>query len=387
MKKRIVSISQLIIVLFVISLIYEFDKSNSRKSKDALKTIRLLKSYNNLVNESDFHPVIFDSIINNYNRTNNREISDLNYESRIQIVRYLESLGVSLNEIENTKQISTEENNSFTTSYINTIDSLNFTKFDDYGDNSVNEYLANYRFLTSKRKVTVLTGIDSLKLSSIDWSDTDLKRNNSLNFNNKIYFQKCFIQNDSIFLEFTRFNGGQSQGGPINAVKGAPIETSVISDISYAQLIPTISNLRELNDGNREAITKYENESLGTVEHFLSREYLALFNKVDLFGFKLSNQSFSTVILLVLLFLSIALYITANQIQSNSLDLSDSENIFSVFLNVPWLRLIIWIIFPVTINYIALTNSLNSSMYTAGLVAVSIFTTFCTVHSTLKLSK
>ena len=392
MKKRIVNISQIIIVLFILSLIYEFDKLKANQSKKELSSIRLLKSYSEFLdsnfgeNENYFNPDELDPFIVEWNQENNKELFEYNLNARKQIERYLKSLGVTNQTIRASKTFTDPEGSSFSTSEIIS-EKIKPETLEDF-ENSVQDYLVNYHIFKQSIDISVITSIDTTALYSLKWKDEFPDSNDeSLERQSQFFFKRCYLKNQSLFIELTEINEQQSQSGIPATIREISVKTEQIPKTYYSNIIPEISKLRALTKNEIKFIQKYKDESMLTTEGFLSREYMALFDKVDLFGFKLSNQSFSFVILIVLLFISIALNISTKQLVGKSFNLTESENIFAVFLNIRWLRQIVWILFPASICVISLINSFELNFYWILLCLNTLVIMYLVILSSIHIKK
>ena len=389
MKNRLISITQTLIILLIISLIYQFDKVKSASSKSQLDTIRMLVKFSDSYNNQGARSNEMDEAIRKWLVQNDEANYELNLKAREVISKALNEVGVDTTQISEAKDIDPIRGGvSFITSRI-AIDPARFDRKYQRGD--VGRAIEDYRSLTKKLPVSVLSKINpkeiDKKLSrfkSVQNGDPFDELLEEIKEQEEFNFMGCYIKKDSLVISYRKPQPQHFQVTLQRSRLTIPATTTVVGELSHFDLIPK-SNLRELSADEIHAIEKYDDQSIEELEEVLVSEYLHAFGKVEVLGFQLSNQSFSTVILFLLFILSGMLLLTLKQLKGKVLDTSDSENIFTVFIEIGWLRKLAWIVLPLIINSIALFHSYDSGIYWMILCICAIFSMYFMLLSVKKL--
>ena len=390
MNNRLINITQTLIVLLIISLIYQFDKVKSASSKSQLDAIRLLDKFSDISSNS-MNSSKTDEAIRKWLVNNDEATYELNLKARETVSQALNDVGVDTTEISQAKDLGPiRGGGGFITSRI----AFGNSNYDsNYESGDVGKALEGYRAFTQKRPVSVLTGIDikeiEKKLSAFkppvqqvqnDDPFGDLLVNETEEFN----FKGCYLKKDALVISYQKPQRQNFQETLQKSRVTIPAETVEVTELSYYDLLPT-SDLRLLSNTEVKALEKYADQSLDEVEGVLVGEYLHAFGKVEVLGFQLSNQSFSTVIILLLFIVAGVLLLTLNQLKGKTLDTSDSDNVFSIFIEIGWLRKLTWILLPLIINGIALYHSYDLDIYWFILCTCAVLSIIFMLRSTSKV--
>ena len=389
MKNRLINITQTLIILLIISLIYQFDKVKSASSKSQLDTIRMLVKFSDSYGNQGLQSNKMDEAIRKWLVQNDETTYELNLKAREVISQALNEVGVDTTQISEAKDVDPIRGGiSFITSRI-AIDPARFDRKYERGD--VGRAIEDYKSLTKKLPVSVLSRIDlntiSEKLSRfkpIQNEDPFVELTEETKEPEEFSFMGCYIKKDSLVISYRKPQPQHFQVTLQRSRLKVPATTAVVGELSHFDLMPK-PNLRELTADEIHAIEKYDDQSIEELEEVLVSEYLHAFGKVEVLGFQLSNQSFSTVILFLLFILSGILMLTLKQMKGKALDTSDSENVFTIFIEIGWLRKLAWIVLPLIINIIALFHSYDLNIYWIILCSCASFSMYFMILSVRKI--
>ncbi len=393
MKNRLISITQTLLVLLIISLIYQFDKVKSANSKSQLDTIRMLVKFTDSYEDVGTHSSKMDEAIRKWLVQNDEETYELNLKAREVVSQALNEVGVDSTEISRAKDLSPMGGKaSFVTSRIASNVSRSESK---YKSGDLGRAIEDYHLLIKKRPVSVLSSVDPNKLSQEIQSrvkpkeedpfrqEFGIDRDEVINENNKFDFLGCYIKKDAIVISHREPQDQRFQRSLQRNTFNVEANTKVVAELSYFDLLPK-PNLTLLSETELSALEKYDDQLLEEVEAVLVDEYLHAFGKVEILGFQLSNQSFSTVILLLLFIISGVLLLSLKQ-SKLEIETSDSESMFSVFLEIAWLRKLTWIGVPLIINGIALYNSYALNLFWGFMCLCALITMYFMIRSSSKI--
>lgn len=347
LKKRIVTITKMLLGFFIISLIVFIHKLQTKSLSESLSTIEQLEKLDDATKVTTNKE---DSLFREWLEKNNRPGYDKHIKARISLTKFLESYGF--------KAIVSEK----VTGIIN----FDLSDYTEINNNSTIGFNQNFHIWTSKlisySKDSLLysfvTGIDTVSLRhQIDSVLNVLKQRGDYpdGAENKIQGVNFFEESKTVFLMIATKVYGQKSGEQLEFYP----EIQQVRTPSLQKIAS--SNIPALEQYQLDIIKRLD-KTFGKirtdeVKKILNDEYARAYNKVSLLGFDFSTMLFPYFLMLLLFLLSIMLLITIILTERSAVAVfSDNltEDVIEPLINNQYLRFILWIMIPLCTAYFSL---------------------------------
>ena len=392
MWNRIFKIIQMLVLLWGVAILYQFDKSHARQSKLELEVLRGLKAHTSysVLDALQFNKL--DSALRKKVAKDYPELYKKNRQARQKATAFFASRGFELQKIQAGKASYTSKETYFVTSQFLDDGALAHFKLGDFHNKTVGNALKGYRILSEPRKITLVTALDTnkidhSKLTSLRMDQRTLGAEGDYVVRASRYeFRSCKLEGKHLIVDFEEDAPVQIQRNFLTVSVSIPVQVEYVNNVSYLNLLQGNKELKVFNQTELDLLEKYAKENLDVVEKILTQEYTVGLDRVNVFGFKLTNEMFSIVIIVVLLFMAIAMYMSLGSVE-NSEELSSSESIYAGVLKLFWFRIFLLIIVPACIGIIAQLHASVSMFYSGFILMMNLVIMCLMVLSFFRLNR
>ena len=392
MWNRLFKIVQMLVLLWVVAVLYQFDKNHAKQSKLELEVLRGVKAHTSysVSNKLEFNTL--DSALRKRVAKDYPKLYQKNRQARQKIAAFFASRGFELQKIQRGKSSYSSKETYFVTSQFLDDNALMNFKLGDFHNKTVRDALVGYGILSERRRVALVTALDTNKIHRSKLAQLKLRQNtlgvegSYVVMPSRYEFKSCKLEGEILVVDFEENAPAQIQRNFLTASVDIPVQVEYVDQLSYLDLLQDKKNMKKFTSSELGLLEKYSNENLDVVEKILTQEYAVGLDRVNVFGFKLTNEMFSIVIVVVLLFMAIAMYVSLGSVESRE-ELKSSESIYAGVLELFWFRILLLILAPACIGLIAQLHASGSVLYSGCVLAMNLIIMYLMFVSFFRLNR